>query len=435
LRALRHRNFKLYFFGQGLSLIGTWLTRVATLWLVYYLAKLQGNTLSAAATLGIVAFVSNVPMFCVAPFAGVLVDRFNRHHVIIWTQVLSMLQSGTLAYLTISGRITIPDVVALALFQGFVDALGTPARQAFIVEMVDDPIDLANAIALQSSIFNAARLLGPAIGGLLLTRFTPGACFAVDSCSYVAVIIGLLMMRLKPRPPRATKTHVIADLKEGIRYTFGFAPLRSILVLVAGISFCASALGTLMPIIAAQMRGGPNDAAKFGFLMASIGVGALAGAIYLAARRTVVGLSRVMCIAALLLAVAMSCIVSVHHFYLAVPLCMIAGCGQVTLFASGNTMLQTITEDTMRGRVMSFFAMLVVGVSPFGALLAGYLATPERLGPALLIHIYAFLALLNVMYFIRKLPALRPLVRPIYVKKGIIPEVAMGLALDAQEER
>ncbi len=433
LRALRHRNFRLFFCGQGLSLIGTWMTKVVTYWLVYDLASRQGNGTQAATMLGVVSFVSNVPMFCLAPFSGVLVDRFNRHHVLIFTQIMAMLQSAALAVLTLSGLINIPQVIGLALFQGIIDALDAPARVSFLAVMVDDPVDLPNAIALQSSIFNAARLIGPAIGGLLLARFSAGLCFTIDAFSYLAVIAGLLAMRLKPRPPRKQQSNVGADLLAGTKYTFGFPPLRAILILVGSISFFASAQQTLMPILAARMRNGPHGAATFGFLMASIGVGALVGAIYLASRRTVVGLPRVMCVAALLLGVAMSCIAMTHNFYLAMPFCAIGGCGLVTLFASGNTLLQTITEDAMRGRVMSFFLMLVAGVSPFGSLLAGWAAA--RVGPERVVHVYAFGTLIAGFFFLRKLPELRKLVRPIYVKKGIIPEVAMGLAMDEQDER
>jgi MFS family permease len=432
VRALRHRNFKLFFIGQGLSLIGTWLTKVAMYWLVYQLARDTGH-IKAATTLGIVSFVSNVPMFLFAPFAGVFVDRFNRHHVIVFTQIMAMLQSAALAVLTLGHWITIPQVIGLALFQGMIDSLDAPARQSFIIEMVDDPVDLANAIALQSSIFNGARLLGPAIGGLLLVRLSAGWCFAIDATSYLAVIAGLLMMRLKPRPPRLQNTDVFADFAAGIRYTFGFPPLRAILMLVAMVSFSASALQTLMPILADGMRGGPAGAATFGFLMASIGVGAFFGAIYLASRRTVVGLARVMCIAAMILGGAMSCVVLTHTFYVALLFCAACGFGMVTHFASGNTMLQTITEDALRGRVMSFFTMLVIGTAPFGALLAGWLS--DRIGAPLVVHIYSGLALFATLLFLRSLPELRRLVRPIYMKKGIIPEVAMALAMDAQEER
>jgi len=433
LRALRHRNFRLYFVGQGLSLIGTWLTKMAMTWLVYQLAQEHG-VLKAATTLGVVTFVSNVPMFLLAPFSGVFVDRFNRHRVIVFTQVMAMLQSAALAVLTLGHWITIPQVIGLALFQGLIDSLDAPARQSFIIEMVDDPVDLANAIALQSSIFNGARLLGPAMGGLLLLlKFSPGWCFTIDAASYIAVIAGLLMMRLKPRPPRVHNTDVFADLVAGARYTFGFPPLRAILMLVAVVSFSASAMQPLLPILADGMAGGPRGAGNFGFLLTSIGVGALTGSIYLASRRTVVGLARVMCVAAMIIGGTMSCIVLTNNFYIALLLGAASGFGTVTHFASGNTMLQTITEDAMRGRVMSFFAMLVVGTAPFGALLAGWMS--DRIGASLVVHIYASLALIATLLFLRKLTELRALVRPIYVKKGIIPEVAMALGMDAQDER
>ncbi len=432
MRALRHRNFKLFFIGQGLSLIGTWMTKVAMFWLVYDLTK-HGSYLQAATALGIVSFVGSVPMFLFAPFSGVFVDRFSRHRVIVFTQVLAMLQSAALAILALPGWITIPEVIGLALFQGLIDALDTPARQAFIVEMVDDPVDLANAIALHSSIFNAARLIGPAIGGLILAKFSAGFCFSIDAVSYMAVIAGLLAMRLKPRPPRVRTGDALSELKEGIRYTFGFPPLRSILQLVATVSFCASALQTLMPILADHMHNGPQGSGAFGALMASIGVGALVGALYLASRKTVVGLARVMCWAALILAFAMSGVVATPNFYIAIVFCALGGFGMVTHFASGNTMLQTITEDAMRGRVMSFFAMLVIGTAPFGALLAGWLGS--RIAPADVVHLYSAGIIVGALLFVRQLPELRKHVRPIYVKKGIIPEVAMALEMDTQEER
>jgi MFS family permease len=314
-----------------------------------------------------------------------------------------------------------------------VDALDTPARQALTLDLVDDPVDLANAIALNSSCFNTARLLGPAIGGLLLVKFTAGVCFAIDGASYLAVIAGLLMMRLKPRPRPAGNHNVLHDLWEGVRYTFGFAPLRAILMLVGTTAFTGAAFSTLMPLFAAGMENGPHSAATFGLLMAGIGAGALGGAIYLASRRTIVGLGRVMCYAALLLGISISLFTLTHNFYLGLLLAACGGFGMVTHFASGNTMLQTITEDTMRGRVMSFFSMMVIGSSPFGALLAGWLA--DRLQrPGLVVQIYAVVMIAGAVWFFRALPKIRTLVRPIYVKRGIIPEVAVGLAMDEREE-
>jgi MFS family permease len=345
-----------------------------------------------------------------------------------------MLQSAALAVLVLGKWITIPEVIGLALFQGFVDAIDTPARQAFVVEMVDDPVDLANAIALNSSIFNTARCVGPALAGILLYfNVSPGWCFAGDSASYIAVIVGLLMMRLKLRQLHTQTAGALEAFKSGVRYTFGFPPLRSILFLVGISSFTAAGLSTLMPLFADAMLTGPHGAARYGLLMALTGVGAFTGAMYLAQRKTVVGLARVMCLASLLMGMGMSLFVLTHDFYIGGALCMFVGFGMVTHFASGNTLLQSITEDAMRGRVMSFFAMFVIGMSPFGALLAGWLSKP--LSPRLVVVFYSLVGILAAVWFLRQLPKLRPLIRPIYVKKGIIPEVAVALAMEEREER
>lgn len=438
-RALRSRNYRLFFGGQAISLIGTWLTKVAMAWLVYELVKGPGEATpairaKAAALLGVVTFVANVPMFFFAPFGGVIVDRFSRQKVLVFTQFMAMVQSGTLAVLTLGGWITIPQVIVLALLQGLIDALDTPARQAFTVELVDDPVDLSNAIALNSSCFNAARLLGPAIGGLMLLKLSAGWCFAIDSASYIAVIAGLVMIRLTYRPRTRAGKNVIADLNDGFHYTFGFTPLRAILVLVGVSSFTGTVFSTLMPLFADAMTNGPDSGAtRFGLLMGGTGAGAFLGAIYLASRRTVVGLGRVMCLAAILLAMSISAFSLTHNFYLGMALCMTAGFGMVTHFASGNTLLQTITEDAMRGRVMSFFSMSVIGMAPFGSLLAGFLSA--RLGPTPVVLTYAAFMFVSALLFLHKLPQLRQLVRPIYVKKGIIPEVAVALAMEEREER
>jgi predicted MFS family arabinose efflux permease len=269
---------------------------------------------------------------------------------------------------------------------------------------------------------------------LMLLKLSAGWCFAIDSVSYIAVVSGLLMMRITSRPRSRASKNVIADLNEGFRYTFGFAPLRAILVLVGVSAFTGTAFSTMMPLFADAMINGPTSGAtRFGLLMAATGGGAFCGAIYLASRRTVVGLGRVMCLAALLLALAISAFSLTHNFYLGLLLCATAGFGMVTHFASGNTMLQTITEDAMRGRVMSFFSMAVIGMAPFGSLLAGFLSA--RIGPTPVVLIYAAFMLISALLFLKKLPELRQLVRPIYVKKGIIPEVAVALAMEEREER
>ena len=283
-RALKHRNYRLFFVGQGISLVGTWLTRVATAWLVY---RLTGSPL----LLGIVGFAGQIPTFLLAPFAGVLVDRWNRHRVLVVTQVLAMVQSALLAWFALRGTITVWHVLALSAFQGLINAFDTPARQAFVVEMVEAREDLANAIALNSSMVNGARLIGPSVAGVLIALVGEGWCFAIDALSYVAVIASLLAMRLQPRAAAArAPKRVLVELREGFRYAASFAPIRAILLLLAFVSLTGIPYTVLMPIFASQvLHGGPHT---LGILMAATGVGAVAGALWLASRTTVLGLGR-----------------------------------------------------------------------------------------------------------------------------------------------
>ena len=284
LRALSHRNYRLFFAGQGTSLVGTWITRVATSWLVY---RLTGS----AAALGIVGFAGQIPTFLLAPFAGVWVDRWSRTEWLVVTQLLSMLQSLALAWLAFSGTITVTDIVLLSALQGIINAFDTPARQAFVVEMVEDRADLPNAIALNSSMVNGARLVGPSVAGVLIAVAGEGWCFLLDGISYVAVIASLLMMRLAPAEPRGAEKRVLVDLRDGFRYAFGFAPIRSVLLLITLISLMGMPYTVLMPLMAATvLHGGPHT---LGFLMGATGIGALGGAVYLASRRSVLGLGRV----------------------------------------------------------------------------------------------------------------------------------------------
>src|SRR3954453_9031867 len=279
LRALSSRNYRLYFGGQGVSLVGTWMTRIATSWLVY---RLTGSAL----LLGVVSFAGQIPTFVLAPFAGVLVDRVNRHRLLVWTQVLAMLQSFAMAGLALAGVITMPEVIALSLFQGLINAFDMPSRQAFLVEMVDRREDLGNAIALNSSLVNGARLLGPSIGGLLIAAVGEGWCFFVDGASYLAVIASLLIMRVERKERAAGPAkRGMHQLKEGWRYVSRFAPIRTILLLLALVSLMGMPYTVLMPVIAKEtLKGGP---ALLGALMAATGIGALCGALYLAQRTTV----------------------------------------------------------------------------------------------------------------------------------------------------
>jgi MFS family permease len=438
LRALRYRNYRLVFVGQGLSLIGTWLTTTATSWLVLRLAtkanaQVGVQVIAAATVLGIVRFAAQIPMSVLAPAAGVLIDRWNRHTVLVATQALSMIQSILLAWLTFSGRINVGQIIGLSVFQGLINAFDAPARQAFVVELVEDRADLPNAIALNSSMFNGARLLGPAIGGIMIARLGEGWCFAIDGISYLAVLIALLMMKLPPRVSQLRQHNAWRELRDGFAYAVGFAPVRALLLLAGLISLTVGAYQTLVPIFADRIA--PNHdrgAAIFGFLGAAIGVGSLAGAIFLASRRTVVGLGKLIAIGAAVAGVAMAAFAATQSLPFMLVSCVFGGFGMIITFAASNTLLQTIVDDEMRGRLMSFFIVAVMGAAPVGSLIAGWLA--DRVGEPLTVILCGVISVIGSILFMIKLPALRSLVRPIYVKKGIIPEVATGLAAAAVSE-
>ncbi|HEX3355898.1 MAG TPA: MFS transporter [Tepidisphaeraceae bacterium] len=426
LRALQYRNYRLFFMGQGVSLIGSWLTTTATAWLVYRLA-LGNPLLKAAMVLGVVRFAAQIPTFLVAPIAGVMVDRWNRHRVIVVTQILSMLQSAVLAFLALSGKITIAEVVGLNFFQGFVNAFDAPARQAFVVEMVERIEDLPNAIALNSSMFNGARLLGPAVAGLLIAATSEGVCFLIDAISYFAVIIALLLMSATRPVKKIERKHPLHELREGFRYAFGFPPVRAILLLGGLTSISVSAFQTLMPMFVEDLAPASHGAKVFGFLGTAVGVGALAGAIYLASRRTVIGLGRIMAAAGVFMGVAMAWFAITKVLWLAMIMAAFTGLGTIIAFAAGNTMLQALVDDEMRGRLMAFYIMAVMGTAPVGSIIAGWVAVPERLGKSMTVQIAGAISVLAAVLFMMKMPQLRALVRPIYVRKGIIPEVAQGL--------
>jgi MFS family permease len=416
-RALGSRNYRLFFGGQSVSLLGTWLSRVAVSWLVY---RLTGS----AYYLGMVGFAGQVPAFLLGPLAGVLVDRWDRHRLLCVTQALSMVQSFLLAALTLPGVITVGEIVALSAFQGLINALDTPARQAFVVEMVESREDLPNAIALNSSMFNAARLVGPALAGLIIAAAGEGTCFLADGFSYLAVIGSLLAMKLPSRSgaPAPAKP-ILRRLKEGFRYAFGFPPIRSLLLLLALVSFAGTPYVVLLPVFTADvLHGGPY---ALGFLYAASGLGALAGALYLAARTSVLGLGSLVPLAAALFGGSLIGFAFSHLYWLSLILLTLSGFGMMVQMASSNTLLQTMVDDDQRGRVMSFYTMAFLGMAPFGSLAAGLLA--NAIGGPVTLAIGGTACLLGAMVFARKLPELRVMVRPIYVRKGILPEVAAAL--------
>jgi MFS family permease len=422
LRALAYRNYRLFFGGQVVSLVGTWITTTATNWLVY---RLTGS----AVLLGTVAFASQVPSFLLGPFAGIIVDRIDRHRLLVVTQTISMLQSFALAWLVFSGHVTIGWLIALGIVQGLVNAFDMPARQAFLLTMIENKEDLGNAIALNSSLVNLARLVGPSIAGVVIAAVGEGWCFAIDGVSYIAVIVALLRMRIAPAPSRPSRErHAVAEFVEGLRYAFGFRPIRSVILLLAVVSLVGVPYSILMPVFATTVfDGGPHT---LGILMTSSGCGALLGALWLAGRRSVVGLGRVIPMAAAMFGVGLISFSLAPMLWLAIPFLVVAGFGFMVQMASSNTIIQTIVDDEKRGRVMSFYMMAFLGTAPFGSLIAGWMSS--RIGPAHTLQIGGVCCLVAAALFARTLPAIRVLVRPIYERLGILPEVAAGMGTAAE---
>ncbi|MHC5744634.1 MAG: MFS transporter [Nostoc sp.] len=414
LPALRSKNFQLFFAGQGISLIGTWMTQLATIWLVYDLTN-------SPLMLGVVGFSSQIPSFFLAPFGGVFVDRFSRYRTLIGTQILAMIQSLTLAALALTGVIEVWQIIALSLFQGFINALDAPARQAFVPELVEHREDLANAIAINSTMVNGARLIGPAIGGLLIAGVGTGYCFLIDGLSYIAVIAALLAMQVKPWKNSVNDGNPLQKVKEGFVYAFSFPPIRAILLLSALVSLMGLQNTILVPVIAEQvLKGG---AESLGFLMAASGVGALTGGIYLATRQTILGIGKLIALAPAILGIGLIAFSLSKFLPLSLFTMLFVGLGTILQIAASNTFLQTIVEDDKRGRLMSLYTMSFLGMIPVGNLLGGLLAS--HIGAPNTLIIDGIACILGSIIFSRQLPALRKIMRPIYEQKGIIttPEV------------
>ena len=422
LRALAYRNYRLFFGGQVVSLIGTWITTTATNWLVY---RLTGS----AFLLGVVGFAGQFPAFVLGPFAGIFVDRWDRHRLLVATQTISMLQSFALAALVLSGRITLEWIVALSIVQGLVNAFDMPARQAFLLTMIDNKGDLGNAIALNSSMVNLARLIGPSIAGIVIAATSEGWCFLIDGFSYVAVLVALLRMRIAGRAvaPIARRS-AVQQFTEGFAYAFGFRPIRSIILLLAVVSLAGVPYSVMMPVFASTVfHGGPYT---LGILMTSSGCGALLGALWLAQRRSVIGLGGVIPLASALFGTGLIAFSFSRVLWLAIPCLVVAGFGFMVQMASSNTVIQTIVDDEKRGRVMSFYMMAFLGTAPFGSLIAGWLSS--RIGAAHTLLAGGACCILGALWFASALPAIRAAVRPIYVRLGILPEMATGLANAAE---
>ena len=408
-RALRHRNYRLFFGGQSVSLVGTWITRIATSWLIY---RLTGSVL----LLGVVGFCGQIPTLLLAPFAGVIVDRNDRHRILVWTQVFSAVQSLALAVMVFSGHVSVVYVLALQIVQGVINAFDTPARQAFVSEMVEDRADLSNAIALNSSMVTGSRVIGPAIGGVIIAGFGEGWCFLLDAISYLAVIASLLLMHLKPRVRIMSDTRMWAELSAGIQYVRASIPIRDALILIALVSIMTMPYTVLMPAISKQLlHGGPHT---LGFLMTASGLGALLGALYLASRTTVLGLGRVMMISTLTLGVSLIAFSFSRVLWLSLAILPLVGAGFMVEMAATNTLIQTVVDESMRGRVMAFYTMAFLGTAPIGSLLGGALA--DRIGPPATICVGGVVCVLGAAWLRTRLPVIRQALRPIYLERGII---------------
>ncbi len=416
LGALKHRNFRLFFFGQSISLIGTWMQQVAMMWLVYRLTN-------SAFLLGLVGFSSQIPSFFLAPLAGVFADRWNLHRTIIATQTLSMLQAAILAALTMSGVVTVWQVLLLGVFLGLINAFDIPARQAFLIQMVEGREGLAAAIGLNSSMFNAAQFVGGAIGGLLIKAMGEATCFQLNALSYLAVLAALLAMRLAPRPPAKPPQRFLHEFREGFRYAFGFRPIRDILLLLTVMNLVAMPLRVLLPVFATTVFQG--RAGTLGLLTAALGMGALVGGLLLASRKTVLGLGRQIAWAGGAFGLTLIAFSLSSVLWLSLLILVGSGLMVMTHMASSNTVVQTIVDDDKRGRVMSFYTMTFLGVAPLGSLIAGALA--DRIGAARVVQIGGALCMAASLLFAYRLPAMRKLVHPIYQRIGVLPDVTSGV--------
>ena len=415
-RSLQYRNYRLFFSGQSISLIGTWMQRIAMPWLVYHIT-------GSAFLLGLVSFAGQIPTFLLAPVAGVITDRFDRYKVLLITQILSLFLALILAIITLAGVIEIWHIVILSVALGCINAFDMPSRHSFVYDMVEKKEDIGNAIALNSLMFNGARLIGPSIAGLLLATTSEGICFLINAVSYVFVITSLFMMHVKKKEAKREDNQIFKDLKEGFNYTFRFAPIKHLLLLLGLVSLMGSSYQVLMPIYAKEILHGGSQ--TFGFLMGAAGLGALLGAVYLASRESLLKLGRLIPIAAAMFGTGLVILAFSRFFTLSAVVLVFTGVGMMLHTAASNTIIQTITDDDKRGRVMSFYTLAIVGTAPFGSLLAGSLA--KLIGTPVTILFGGITCVTGAAIFLKKLPELKNIVRPVYVKMGIIPEVATAI--------
>ncbi len=421
LRAFKYKNYRLFFTGQGISLIGSWMQTIASSWLVYRLTQ-------SPVLLGVVGFSSQIPAFLLAPFAGVLLDRWKRRTVLIVTQSLMMLQAFLLAFLTITGIIQVWHIIVLSMLMGIITAFDMPGRQTFVHDIIEDKNDLGNAIALNSSIFNGARIIGPSIAGLIIERMGEGTCFLINGISFVAVIAALMAMRVNQRRNGGERLPLLQEFSQGLSYTFGFPPIRAILMLLFFTSMMGIPAMVLMPVFSSQILNG--GAQTMGFLMGATGIGAIVGALYLASRQSIVGLEKLIPKAALILGGGLILFSLSRNLYLSFVLVLLTGFGMMVQMASSNTFIQTVIDEDKRGRVLSFYTTTFMGAAPLGSLMAGYVA--DMIGAPKTVMMGGLFCCIAALIYLRYLPSFQATVYPLYVKLGLIHE-GSGPSMIAQE--
>jgi len=385
--------------------------QVALSWLVY---RLTGS----ATLLGVVGFASQIPIFVLGPVGGVISDRYSCHRVAVWSQCAALTQALLLALLTLMGWIQPGHIIVLGVALGLVYAFDMPARQALVHQLVETE-DLGNAVALNSSMINSARIVGPALAGIVVAKFGEGICFLINAISYVAVILALLAMKLPERPAALVKAiSIMASLREGLRYTLDTTPIRDLLILLGVVGFMGMPYMTLMPVFAANVHKSGADA--LGLMYGAVGLGAVIGALFLAQRKNIIGIGRVIVVATLLFGLGLIVFTVSRPFWLTLVILVAVGCGWMVLIAACNTALQTLADNHMRGRVMSLFSMMLVGMAPFGSLLAGWAA--DQIGAPLVIAAGGSFCALAGIIFARQLPRLREAAKPILIARGIIAD-------------
>ena len=410
LRAFRYRSFRIFYAGQGLSILGVWMQTIATSWLVY---RLTGS----AFMLGLAAAALQFPMLFVAPVAGVWADRLDRRRMLIAVQSLASVQAFTLAALTWTGAVQVWHVIAFALLLGTINAFETPTRQAFLLDMVENKSDLPNAIALQSMLFNSARFVGPTIAGVVLAFAGEALCFFLNGVSYLAVVTAYCLVRVATRPPAAEPKPLVQELTAGFRYVFGELAMRRLIWLLAALSLFTAPWQSLMPIYAGETFSG--DSKTLGLLIGAVGLGALAATGFLAIRPSVRGLGRVIRAAGLVAALALTGFALSHWFWLSLALLAVFGAGLIATVASTNTILQTIADDDKRGRIISIYVMTFLGLAPFANFVAGAIA--EAIGAHWTIFGCGVCLTLATGLFAANYESWRRSIRPIYIRQGIIP--------------